>query len=161
MKYLITFRVTVKASNKDDAERLAIQEIAETANYTMEIESIDVQKEVEERNNDFIRKGEKMKVYLVNKHYDNGEYYEDRYERDCVDKIFATEERALTYINDLKPEDMNNSYDDDMEDMEFKWEEESPKSYKPRDTIRSFCRKVYDDVYETYDYSISEREVEE
>ena len=37
MEYVITFRVVVNASNEDDAETIAIQQIAETTNYTMTV----------------------------------------------------------------------------------------------------------------------------
>ena len=97
-----------------------------------------------------------MKVYFVNIHYDNGEDYECHYEFDCVEKIFSTREKALAYIDSLKPEDI-----DDDDDIRFEWANGYPDPYPPKDTIRSFCRKEYDNVYETYVYSISEREVEE
>ena len=100
-----------------------------------------------------------MKVYLVNVHYDNGEYYEDQYDFDRVEKIFSTKEKALAYINSLKPEDMD-------EDGEEVWVEGNPyPSAKPENVIRSFYHEkdpeYYDDTCETYDYSITEREVEE
>ena len=37
MKYLVTFNVTVEASNEDDAERIAAQNIVETTDYEVEI----------------------------------------------------------------------------------------------------------------------------
>lgn len=96
-----------------------------------------------------------MKVYFVNAHYDNGEYYEDKCVFDSVEKIFATREKALAYINSLKPEDMD-------EDGEEVWVEGTPyPSAKPENVIRSFYYKYYGNTYETYDYSIIEREVEE
>ena len=43
-----------------------------------------------------------MEVYFINVHYDNGEYYEDRWTFDDVEKIFTTKEKAFAYINSLK-----------------------------------------------------------
>lgn len=40
MEYSVTFNVIVNALNEDDAERIAIQKIVETTDYTSEISSL-------------------------------------------------------------------------------------------------------------------------
>ena len=42
-------------------------------------------------------------VYLVNRHYDNGESFEDHYEDDYIMAIFSTREKAEKYIANYTP----------------------------------------------------------
>ena len=87
-----------------------------------------------------------MKVYFVYVEYTNGypDWYQEYYGFEDILKIFTSKEKALAYINGIKPEDMS-VY---MEILEG-WEEAKDPC---EITIREFRRNVYPDTYEWFSY---------
>ena len=98
-----------------------------------------------------------MKVYSVYMSYSNGQpdWCDEYYGFNTTIKIFISKEKALAYIDRLKPEDMKN-YTSILEG----WEEVNASELTGR-VIRSFRRNIYSDIYESFEYYITEMEVEE
>lgn len=96
-----------------------------------------------------------MKVYLVERNYDNGESYEDAYDSTVIETVCLTEEKAVEYINGLSVEKLN-CYADN-------WTEGNPYEYENASTARMFYNepRYEGSDYETLWYTIREMEVTE
>ena len=98
-----------------------------------------------------------MIVYGVYTSYSNGQpdWYDEHYSFNTIIKIFISKEKAFAYIDRLKPEDMK-GYTSILEG----WEEVNTSELTGR-IIRSIRRNIYSDIYESFEYYITEMEVEE